>query len=259
MNARFDEYTVSVNILDSYYRKLRNSLSCDVAIVGAGPSGLYAAGLLSARGRRVAVVESKLAPGGGIWGGGMGMNEIVIQPEAVHVLEDLGMKAEKSGDVYVTDACLLAAKLTATAIERGAVLLNLLTAEDVCVKDGRVTGVVANRTGISGRYHVDPVMFTARAVLDATGHDAMLVNYLNKHGYRIDTPSGTFEGEGAMNVVEGENFVVERTGEVFPGLFLAGMAVCATFNGPRMGPIFGGMLLSGERAAGQIEAALAEA
>jgi thiamine thiazole synthase len=52
-----------------------------------------------------------------------------------------------------------------------------------------------------------------------------------------------------MDADAGERFVVERTARIMPGLYVAGMAVCATFGGPRMGPIFGGMLLSGEKAA----------
>ena len=41
----------------------------------------------------------------------------------------------------------------------------------------------------------------------------------------------------------------EKTGEVFPGLYVTGMSVCAVFNLPRMGPIFGGMLKSGKKVA----------
>jgi len=42
---------------------------------------------------------------------------------------------------------------------------------------------------------------------------------------------------------------VENTKEVYPGLFVAGMGANAVYGAPRMGPIFGGMLLSGEKAA----------
>ena len=48
---------------------------------------------------------------------------------------------------------------------------------------------------------------------------------------------------------KGEKEIVENTKEVYPGLIVAGMAVNAVFGAPRMGPIFGGMLLSGKRAA----------
>ncbi|MBO4305123.1 MAG: ribose 1,5-bisphosphate isomerase, partial [Lentisphaeria bacterium] len=40
---------------------------------------------------------------------------------------------------------------------------------------------------------------------------------------------------------------VENTKEYFPGLFACGMSANNTAGGYRMGPIFGGMLLSGEK------------
>ena len=47
----------------------------------------------------------------------------------------------------------------------------------------------------------------------------------------------------------GEKALVENTIEVYPGLIVAGMAANAVLGSPRMGPIFGGMLISGKQAA----------
>ena len=58
--------------------------------------------------------------------------------------------------------------------------------------------------------------------------------------------------EGFMDVEKAEDGVVEKTGEIFPGLYIAGMSVCAVYGLPRMGPIFGGMLKSGKKVAGMI-------
>mgnify|MGYP001057667462 CR=1 FL=1 len=48
----------------------------------------------------------------------------------------------------------------------------------------------------------------------------------------------------------GEKEIIDNTKEAYPGLIVAGMAANAVFGSPRMGAIFGGMLLSGKVAAG---------
>ena len=79
------EEKITGAIVRSYFRKLEDNLAVDVAIVGAGPSGLVAARDLALAGAKVAVFESKLAPGGGTWGGGMLMNEVVVQNDAAEI------------------------------------------------------------------------------------------------------------------------------------------------------------------------------
>jgi thiamine thiazole synthase len=119
--------------------------------------------------------------------------------------------------------------------------------EDVVLREDRVCGVVINWTPVSALPRaitcVDPVAIESKLVVDATGHDAVVVSSLEKRGLV------EIKGFGAMWVEESEDAVVEHTTEVYPGLIVTGMAVATTFGLPRMGPTFGGMLLSGKKAA----------
>ena len=70
-----------------------------------------------------------------------------------------------------------------------------------------------------------------------------------KVGQRLLTKTGKVVGEKSMWAEVGEKAILENTKEAYPGVYVAGMAANATFGAHRMGPIFGGMLLSGEKVA----------
>ena len=253
--VRLSEVEISRTIIQTYHERLLDRLTSDVAIAGAGPSGLVAAYCLAKAGLKVTILEKRLSPGGGIWGGGMGMNIAVVQEEAVSLLGEMGIRSKPAQDgLYAVDAIELGAGLCWNAVQAGTTLLNLTTVEDLCVSAERVTGVVVNRTMIAGALPVDPIVLSARAVLDGTGHEAVLVQSMKKR--RLLTSAVAELGEGPMDATRGEQFVVEHAGEIFPGLWITGMSVSAALGGPRMGPIFGGMLLSGKRVAQLILTAL---
>jgi thiamine thiazole synthase len=118
----------------------------------------------------------------------------------------------------------------------------------------RVSGLVINWTPVEmAGLHVDPLTVRSKFIIDATGHDTEVIRVVErKVPGELTTPSGKIEGEKSMWADKAETLTIENTREVFPGLYVAGMAANATMGGPRMGPIFGGMLLSGEKVANDL-------
>ena len=84
----------------------------------------------------------------------------------------------------------------------------------------------------------------------------MVNGLLRKAKVKLNTPSGKLEGERPMWADMAERLTLENTGQVYPGLWIAGMCANAVYGGPRMGPIFGGMFLSGLKVAELIAAQL---
>lgn len=246
------ELIVSRGIIDTYFNKLKSILEVDVAIVGAGPSGLVAATYLAKAGKKVAVFESELAPGGGMWGGAMLFNQIVVQNSAIPILDEFNIEYEKYGDTCITcDSVHATSALIYAATKAGAIINNGFIVEDVVFQDEKVSGVVVNWSAVSkDGMHVDPLVFMAKCVLDGTGHPCEVTNIVaNKNSIKLNTPSGKVEGERSLSVERGEEATVINTKEVYPGLFVSGMAANGVSGSFRMGPIFGGMLKSGQKVA----------
>jgi len=247
-----NEIIITKAIIDRYYAKLTDNLENDVAIVGGGPSGLVAGYFLAKAGKKAVLFERKLSLGGGVWGGGMMFNEIVVQDAAKHILEEFGIRTRKYQENYYTaDSVETAAILTGKAVQAGLTVFNCMSVEDVIMREDRVIGLVLNWSPVEmAGLHIDPLAMRSKFVIDTTGHDVEVVSVVHKKvPGRLRTTSGEVEGEKSMWSDKAETLTIENTREVFPGLYVAGMAANATFGGPRMGPIFGGMLLSGEKAA----------
>lgn len=245
MIGNISDLEVSRLIVRDYFDMLEDSLESDVIIVGGGPSGLVAGYTLAEQGRKVVIMEKRMTPGGGIWGGGKGFNKVVLEREVADILGEIDVKATERDGYLVVPSVLLAAALVKKAVESGVILLNLFAIEDVYFNEKReLAGVVVNDTAYKmTNLHVDPLTFRGSVVMDSTGHDAVVLNCLAKRNIV------RLKGEDTMNAQMGEAGVIENTREVYPGLIVTGMACAQFFGTPRMGPIFGGMLISGKKAA----------
>ena len=248
------ENIISTAIISKFSEKLINGLTLDVAIVGGGPSALVAAHDLARAGLKTAIFERKLAPGGGTWGGGMLFNEVVVQDEALDILDDFQITHRKlpgADGFHTLDSVEMASGLIFGALKASAKIFNSVSVEDLVFKNGKVNGLVINWTPVERLgMHVDPLTVIAENVIDGTGHPSEILNLaVKKAKIKLDTPTGDIIGEKPMWVENGEISTVENTREYYPGLYACGMSANNVMGGYRMGPIFGGMLMSGRKAA----------
>ena len=255
--AEVSEAEITRAIASEFHEVLMDRSSSDVIIIGAGPAGLTAGRELAAMGLRVLTIEQNNYLGGGFWLGGYMMNPVTVREPAQKVWDELGIPYKKvSEGLYLTPGPHAVSKLIAGACDAGVKFLNLTKFDDLVLKNGRVTGVVVNWMPVSALPRnitcVDPVALEAKVIIDASGHDSVAVKRL------VDRGLVEWKGMNPMYVDEGEEHVVHKTGEVYPGLVIAGMSVTETHGLARMGPTFGSMLFSGKRAAEVAAAKLKE-
>ncbi len=249
MFEKVTEKEVTRAIVEGFSRDFAEYTESDVVIIGGGPSGLVAAKELASAGVKTLIIERNNYLGGGFWIGGYLMNKITVRGPGQKVLDEIGVPYEEySKGLFVTNGPHACSKLIAAACDAGAMVLNMTKVDDVVVRENnRVAGVVINWTPISALPReitcVDPVSIEAKIVMDSTGHDAEVVDALVRRGLM------KVKGFGTMWVEKSEDAIVEHTGFAHPGLIVTGMAVSQVYGLPRMGPTFGGMLLSGKRAA----------
>ena len=252
---KIDEIKISKAITETYCKKLVSNLDIDVAIAGAGPAGLTCAYYLAKAKKRVAIFERKLSVGGGMWGGGIMFNEIVVQDKAKNILDEFKIKTKKyEKGYYLSDSIETVCSITAAAIKAGAKIFNLMSVEDVMIRKGRVTGLVLNWSAVElANLHVDPITMRAKYIVEATGHPVEVARVLErKMNARLKTKTGKIMGEKSMWADVAEDMTLKNSKEFYPGVYATGMSANAVFGGPRMGPIFGGMLLSGKNVAGDL-------
>jgi len=242
------EVEITKAIADEFHSVLIDRAESDVIIIGAGPAGLTAGRELSTMGFKVLIIEQNNYLGGGYWLGGYMMNPVTVREPAQKIWDELGVPYKKVGNgLYLTPGPHAVSKLIAGACDAGVKFLNLTKFDDLVLKNGRVEGIVVNWMPVSALPRnitcVDPVAFESKMVIDASGHDSVAVKRL------VDRKLVEWKGMNPMYVNEGEEHVVEKTGEVYPGLVAAGMSVTETYGLARMGPTFGSMLFSGKKAA----------
>ncbi|PIN03007.1 Protein involved in thiamine biosynthesis and DNA damage tolerance [Handroanthus impetiginosus] len=227
----------------------------DVVIVGAGSAGLSCAYELSKNPNiNIAIIEQSVSPGGGAWLGGQLFSAMIVRKPAHKFLDELGIEYEDQDNyVVIKHAALFTSTIMSKLLARPNVkLFNAVAAEDLIVRGDRVSGVVTNWALVSMNHDtqscMDPNVMEAKVVVSSCGHDgpfgATGVKRLRNIGMIESVP-----GMKALDMNAAEDAIVELTREIVPGMIVAGMEVAEIDGSPRMGPTFGAMMISGQKAA----------
>ncbi|KAF5728379.1 thiamine thiazole synthase chloroplastic [Tripterygium wilfordii] len=249
------ESTVSREMTRRYMTDMITYADTDVVVVGAGSAGLSCAYELSKNPDvQVAIIEQSVSPGGGAWLGGQLFSAMVVRKPAHLFLDELGVDYDEQDNyVVIKHAALFTSTIMSKLLARPNVkLFNAVAAEDLIVKNNRVAGVVTNWALVSMNHDtqscMDPNVMEAKVVVSSCGHDgpfgATGVKRLKSVGMIDSVP-----GMKALDMNTAEDSIVRLTREIVPGMIVTGMEVAEIDGSPRMGPTFGAMMISGQKAA----------
>ncbi|ORZ07528.1 Thi4 family-domain-containing protein [Lobosporangium transversale] len=235
------ESDVSREMTRRYMTDMLEHAETDVVVIGAGSAGLSCAWELSKNPNvRVTVIEQSVSPGGGAWLGGQLFSAMIVRKPGHHFLAEVGVPFDDCNENYVVvkHAALFTSTILSKLLMRPNVkLFNALAAEDLIVKNGRVSGVVTNWTLVTLHHDtqscMDPNVIEAKVVVSSTGHDGPMgasgVKRLQKIGLIKNVP-----GMIALDMNAAEDGIVANTREVVPGMVITGMEVAELDGCPRM-------------------------
>jgi len=249
------ESIVAREMTRRYMMDMITHAETDVVIVGAGSAGLSCAYELSKNPEvKVAIIEQSVSPGGGAWLGGQLFSAMVVRKPAHLFLDEIGVPYDETEDyVVIKHAALFTSTIMSKVLARPNVkLFNAVAAEDLIIKEGRVSGVVTNWALVSMNHDtqscMDPNVMESKVVVSSCGHDgpfgATGVKRLKSVGMIDKVP-----GMKALDMNTAEDAIVRLTREIVPGMIVTGMEVAEIDGCPRMGPTFGAMMVSGQKAA----------
>ncbi|MDO8663144.1 MAG: FAD-dependent oxidoreductase [Candidatus Omnitrophota bacterium] len=231
--------------------------SSDVIIAGAGPSGLMAALDLARLHLKTLVIERNDHAGGRLWTSDFLIDTSLAASGFREILDEFNIPYKKGKNgLYVNAGANLSSKLISAACDAGVRILNMAEFNEIIYTDGKIEGVAMNwspalsledavRTSVS-------VTLKSKLVVDASGRDACVFKSLIKKGI------ASTEKYSQIDLRNAQTLLLEKTGLLYPGLAVTGMAVSTIYGIPAAGLSLASLLLSGRKAAQEVELFFAE-
>ncbi|KAG9438995.1 hypothetical protein H6P81_019160 [Aristolochia fimbriata] len=249
------ESIVSREMTRRYMMDIIAHADTDVVVVGAGSAGLSCAYELSKNPNvRIAIIEQSVSPGGSAWIGGQLFSAMVVRKPAHFFLNELNISYEEQDSyVVVKHAALFTSTIISKLLARPNVkLFNAVVVEDLIVNGGRVGGVVMNWAFASMNHEKQPCLnsnvMEAKVVISSCGFGGPF----GATGVKRLKSMGMVSSVTEMKVLDmnsAEDAIVKHTKEIVPGMIVTGKEVTEIGGAPRLGPIFGAMMVSGQKAA----------